>query len=736
MTLYALLHGIVLLSLPWLALEVGAHLLDQHVRSGRARLPLLHLYSRLKDSSTTAGTTLSRGALWIKVETCALNTLPSAMLSKVGSNERPLLRSGSFSSRKGRPSRYAGRLYDVGVLFALFALLASVTVIVWGAFNLIGEIVSLGDSAVETVESHSDLDKGHLLRRRQIFDTASHDGTPVNERVASSPGWSPKLTPLIPGLTLPWSHFIPLCVALLVTQVIHEAGHAICGALHDLHPLRTGVILFYPAIPGAFVVLPNEASRVEDDEDAEHGADSELELGLEDTRQATSVSVREKMRIISAGVWHNALTAAVLGILLLLPFGNFLHALLFNDAGGIRVISIDRASPLTLHLTPGSLLTHLDDIDLSVAPPSGMQREMLWERYLAYRSPSTPSSNASQGWCISSQIWQSSATSCCDRYTDGQGTSGGSTGSALCFVSRDGSQGRCIEPTSLAQSKAIRCSVKCSRKANGAEQICVSPDEREELLRITVADQVSASTSAVPLSLEVPNDTMGKGASRVVLFQGNRYAVRLAMDVSSYDFRFGEFFWPQRLFDWCASVVRYTFTLSLAMALFNMLPLPTLDGDAFLAMLFACWLRSDGLEQQALAVRHEDERQSGDDLESRKIGRDGEHGTPVLPTQRRVLQGQWLNQNTEVQEDEAAASHASESINRRPMRSLPGRKRQPTLDGRDSRRVLRPFWPRAPPAFSAKTLAQIHARIRWTITALAAFVLGGSIVLHIVQSEA
>jgi S2P endopeptidase len=143
----------------------------------------------------------------------------------------------------------------------------------------------------------------------------------------------------IPGLTLPLNHVYPLVVALSITQIIHEAGHALCGTLQSWNPLRMGLILFFPCVPGAFVVLPEEAITGEESEE------EQVEELLEDNTTRFEVQMtRKRLRNISAGVWHNALTAMLLALVIYTGMGRAMHNALWRDAKAMRVESIDAVS--------------------------------------------------------------------------------------------------------------------------------------------------------------------------------------------------------------------------------------------------------------------------------------------------------------------------------------------------------------------------------------------------------
>lgn len=216
------------------------------------------------------------------------------------------------------------------------------------------------------------------------------------------------------------SHIVPLTLALSFTQVVHEAGHAVCGTVHAWNPLRMGLILLFPCIPGAFVVLPQEAVESEGEE--------ETELNLNVTAARGSLS-RRRLRTISAGVWHNALTAMVLALFLFSGLASVTHQAFWKDVNGMRVEKVDivsshercriprrrsaltvrlsrQSSPLFEHMPIGTTIVSLDDLNLtdqSQSVLSSADRLASWQRFLLEDSSGE---RARLGWCVPSKVWQ------------------------------------------------------------------------------------------------------------------------------------------------------------------------------------------------------------------------------------------------------------------------------------------------------------------------------------------
>ncbi|UZJ54420.1 hypothetical protein CBS101457_003740 [Exobasidium rhododendri] len=197
----------------------------------------------------------------------------------------------------------------------------------------------------------------------------------------------------IPGVTLPFSHIIPLTIALSFTQIIHEAGHAICGSLYSWTPLRMGLILLFPCIPGAFVILPHEAFEGEEDE----------AVRPEESRWDSTT--KRRLRTISAGVWHNALTSLVLALFMFSGLSNLMHRALWEEVNGMLVESVDPSSPLLQHMPIGTLISRLNDDDLTVDSRevyAASARISAWDKYLLEDGAS---SSERLGWCVASDVW-------------------------------------------------------------------------------------------------------------------------------------------------------------------------------------------------------------------------------------------------------------------------------------------------------------------------------------------
>eukprot|EP01113_Clastostelium_recurvatum_P041111 TRINITY_DN6484_c0_g1_i1.p1 TRINITY_DN6484_c0_g1~~TRINITY_DN6484_c0_g1_i1.p1 ORF type:complete len:266 (+),score=46.36 TRINITY_DN6484_c0_g1_i1:66-800(+) len=97
------------------------------------------------------------------------------------------------------------------------------------------------------------------------------------------------ITPVVPGINVPSNQLWHLMVALVVSGVIHEAGHALAAASERVRVQSCGMFVTY-IYPGAFVDLAED--------------------GL------ARLDPAALLRIYSAGAWHNTVLAVGSVILL------------------------------------------------------------------------------------------------------------------------------------------------------------------------------------------------------------------------------------------------------------------------------------------------------------------------------------------------------------------------------------------------------------------------------------
>ncbi|CAG8544637.1 14225_t:CDS:10, partial [Dentiscutata heterogama] len=160
---------------------------------------------------------------------------------------------------------------------------------------------------------------------------------------------------------------------------IPVAGHALAAAKERIEIKSTGIFL-YILYPGAFVEF--------------------------DLHELKDLSALKQLRIICAGVWHNAVLF-LLGTLLLntgiltMFMGNTAWRLV--DGLGVSVVSVESDTALSTYLKPSMLITKLDDFDLSGSSLDS------WNDYLLQNEKLYIDS---LGFCASKK--DSASLDCCD----------------------------------------------------------------------------------------------------------------------------------------------------------------------------------------------------------------------------------------------------------------------------------------------------------------------------------
>ncbi|KAE8266797.1 hypothetical protein A4X09_0g5554 [Tilletia walkeri] len=248
-----------------------------------------------------------------------------------------------------RRARAVSKFYDAGIGFGILATVASMSLVILAGFQLIWRVLEL-EGELENAFLHGN-DGGQLSNGGGVGDGSLQHGVvenvlrrrdgdpmlavplPLGSSSGSGgafipgilpgkvddPSSSPLLTPLIPGITVPLWHIIPMLIALLVCQVIHESGHALAAALSYIPPLSSGLAVILPCMPSAFVAFPSSALAIfaSDIHDGGTGNGVDMNGDNDDLRKEDEIGGRilplaEQLRILAAGVWHNAVSVILL----------------------------------------------------------------------------------------------------------------------------------------------------------------------------------------------------------------------------------------------------------------------------------------------------------------------------------------------------------------------------------------------------------------------------------------
>lgn len=448
---------------------------------------------------------------------------------------------------QARSVRVMSLWFDIGIVTGGILLIASVILVSIAAWTTIANFLKL------------------ILHPASI-SLHKRDISTIHPSEAQSTSTSQIIIPAIPGVTLPLDHLPYFVIALAACAIVHEAGHAIAACVEKVSVRSVGIMLM-GFFPGAFVNIDD----------------------------MTNVSPRSRLRIICAGVWHNAISAFVCFLIIssaILPFllriGGYED---LRSQGGVAVISILGNSPLSTHLPISSIVTRLDDHELSDSMDT-------WTAILT--SERHDSTFQRMGYCID-PIETELPTDCCQI---------GSTSEDVCFRTVNSKQTfarykmACLPPEAvLVEPHQPRCITHC----NDPILLCMEP--AAHVLRI-----YWKPPSYVPIP-----DTQEEES--VVLYFGERQTVldTVRVGVLAPTSRFHPIWLPDVL----STTLQYVFSFSLAFAILNSLPVLNLDGtEALTAFL-------DLLMKPA---------QSTDDIE---LGRDTSIKPSRLPKRRieRVING-------------------------------------------------------------------------------------------------
>ncbi|KAJ2884315.1 hypothetical protein IWW38_005441, partial [Coemansia aciculifera] len=175
-------------------------------------------------------------------------------------------------------------------------------------------------------------------------DTAASMPLPANSsnlhrRLLADGGDAQWLRPVIPGITMPLGHLWYYLLSLIICAIIHELGHALAAARARIR-LRSFGLFVIGVYPGAFVDLSRD--------------------------KLEQAPVTQQLRIVCAGVWHNAVTA-LLAWLLVHSGGlgwAFSHSGWTRVDSGVVVVDVAQTSPLYGRIPLLSTVYRLDDIEL------------------------------------------------------------------------------------------------------------------------------------------------------------------------------------------------------------------------------------------------------------------------------------------------------------------------------------------------------------------------------------
>uniref|UniRef100_A0A183CJ49 Membrane-bound transcription factor site-2 protease n=1 Tax=Globodera pallida TaxID=36090 RepID=A0A183CJ49_GLOPA len=210
-----------------------------------------------------------------------------------------------------RSSRFLAFWFTVGAVVSLCCFVLTPVYLFRLLLDEFGAVIH-GPSPVRHVPTHFN-PQSHAEPTAPIAVPSHHSllQLPVREHFHSG------IMPIFPGLNIPFSHIPIFVTVLILSSIVHEAGHAVAAANSNVRVTGLGVFLF-AIYPGAFTeVEPDQLERC---------------------------SCAQRLRIFGAGIWHN-IVLALLGVLILLLIP-VLSLPFYSNSAGIVVVDVDPKSGL------------------------------------------------------------------------------------------------------------------------------------------------------------------------------------------------------------------------------------------------------------------------------------------------------------------------------------------------------------------------------------------------------
>lgn len=446
--------------------------------------------------------------------------------------------------------------FSIGVVFGAITMIVGFFTITYAGIQIALSVKSYVSSPNTITES------GNLHKRSDIVDEQSRQDDQV-------------FLPMIPGVTLPLEHLGYYLVALLISGVIHEAGHAI-ASFHEHIPINHSGIFLYIVYPGAFVDIPS--------------------------RPLSLLSPIRQLKVICAGVWHNfvlwVITAFVLssGLKLCLQLTGWRS---LESGGGVSVVDVSSESPMAPHLPISSVIYRLNDYYLE-------NNILDWNKILVEDGVWSKSSS---GFCVEGdelQVAESKANLDCCKITP-QEPFGTSPDSALgCFQDFFGDQGKpsadpqyliCLHTANtLTHPKRVECSrsIDCP----GSKSRCMAPYTPEPAAQaLRIYRRPPSWENAEKYREDKP-----------IVFVGELVDVWESVKVGILQPRFA--FLPVSLPQMLELTVSYMSSFTLALSLLNILPAFQLDGEYALNNLVTLLILGNKNAEQGVSTSQDMLRQS------------------------------------------------------------------------------------------------------------------------------
>ena len=404
-----------------------------------------------------------------------------------------------------------------------------------------------------------------------VVSSSSIGGGSSSRQLALSPKSNQLMTPIVPGVNLPFGQIGYYLLTLLICGVLHELGHAVAANCNDIRVNGFGVFLAF-IYPGAFVDL---------------NADS-----------LYSARPWQQLKTYCAGVWHNVVIVVI--AVVYLRFAWVFLFPLYSTGDGAVVSAVVPGSIISgkRGLRVGDVVTRIADCPVANAED--------WRRCLTRQTLSAP--HEIPGYCVPVGYILQHRLMPGIRETESKMTNETSddafheccgsnhTAKDLCFSFKSkeliSTRGACLPARSVSERPLCHVNSDCLggrrvKAVDVSKTVCVFPwiGNRTRLLRIA-----RPPTSAV-------------------LFLGNPLELRFTARVADYRPRFT--FLPINAPTVLELCCKYLASLSGALALLNVVPCYALDGQFILSALVDIFLPSTRFSRSVRSATHNGLRLAG-----------------------------------------------------------------------------------------------------------------------------
>ncbi|CAH7689497.1 peptidase family M50-domain-containing protein, partial [Phakopsora pachyrhizi] len=590
-------------------------------------------------------TTLNLGVGWLNIDSESFNNLSSNFLHRVGitrasksdqirrkfkdfDDEEEVEEEDHYESKGHKFFRTFSMdsilemTYDLGTILSLIGIIFIISFILFSSFQSIlsffGHSPSQSDRQSSTEPSRSPLGSSSLRKRAHfskaphsrdldLIDGYSENGSQVVEtrsETTSPPEPSRLLQLMIPGITIPVDQLPIYLISLILSQTFHEFGHALVASLDLVRVRSVGFYLIFPIFPVLYVNLRQLELQTD-----QHSAS----VSASRTNQLRLI---KRMRIGSAGIWHNVLLALVCWIMY--SEGGGLNDLLLSKTlwdkssyQGLLVSSVSRHSVLKELIKPGDLIYRINDQPMiNLRKPDNDEAEMffekqdvklssneLWNKFLdPFEGNDRIGLKEDAGWCIDRKDFsKEQSDGCCygvlSELSDDR---------SLCFVEKKGEDYRpfraCLNEsdiTKLMNNPRCRDRTACIKNINNStkvdgndygrivDKICVSVERSEQFFRIGVYDRYKKNQREVYF--------IGSKQKLITDFRISRFVPRIRII-------------PIGIEEHINDLLRCVISLSIGLAIMNLIPLPYLDGTMILESFFEYFMVEGDIQSSMMSL--------------------------------------------------------------------------------------------------------------------------------------